>query len=31
LKERGVDIFLGFAPYVAFFVVLRTGTVEAAM
>jgi hypothetical protein len=26
-----VDIFLGFAPYVAFFVVLRMGTVEAAM
>jgi hypothetical protein len=26
-----VDIFLGFAPYVAFFVVLRVGTVEAAM
>jgi hypothetical protein len=26
-----VDIFLGLAPYVAFFVVLRMGTVEAAM
>ena len=26
-----MDIFLGFAPYVAFFVVLRMGTVEAAM
>jgi hypothetical protein len=26
-----VDIFLGFTPYVAFFVVLRVGTVEAAM
>jgi len=26
-----VDIFLGFAPYVAFFVVLRMGIVEAAM
>ena len=26
-----MDIFLGFTPYVAFFVVLRVGTVEAAM
>ena len=26
-----MDIFLGFAPYVAFFVVLRMGIVEAAM
>jgi hypothetical protein len=31
VKESGVDILLGFTPYVAFFVIMRIAAVEAAM